>query len=206
CIFTNPALVCRAFLFFAYPARMSGDAVWIGVDGVSSATPLAALGAQPTPVNRAGLRLMAAAADAFVGTIPGSMGETSALACILGAVLLLLTRIASWRIMLAMLLGAFCLSGLFNLLPAAENPLHQLPFYWHVVLGGFALGLVFMATDPVTAPHTEIGKWCYGFFIGAMAMIIRVLNPAFPEGVMLAILVSGTICAPLFDHPAIPGR
>ena len=199
--FMNPALVSRAFLFFAYPAQMSGDKVWIAVDGVSSATPLAALAAAQdgaNPLEALDYRWW----DAFLGTIPGSMGEASTLACLLGAALLLSTRIASWRIMFAMLLGAWALTTLFNLLPAAENPLYQVPFHWHVVLGGFALGLVFMATDPVTAPHTEIGKWCYGFFIGAMTIVIRVLNPAFPEGVMLAILL-GNICSPLFDYLVI---
>lgn len=198
--FMNPALTSRAFLFFAYPGQMSGDEVWIGVDGISSATPLTALagGAAEQPLAVLDYSWW----QAFVGTIPGSMGETSALACLLGAGLLLLTRIASWRIMLSMLLGALVFTALFQLLPGDENPLQQLPFHWHLVLGGFALGLVFMATDPVTAPHTEIGKWAYGFFIGAMTIIIRVLNPAFAEGVMLAILL-GNICAPLFDYLVI---
>lgn len=198
--FMNPALVSRAFLFFAYPAQMSGDEVWVGVDGFSSATPLSALAAAPEGNPLALLDY--SWWDAFIGTIPGSMGETSTLACLLGAILLLVTRIASWRIMLAMLLGALALSLLFGLFPAPGSPMHQVPPHWHLVLGGFALGLVFMATDPVSAPHTELGKWVYGFFIGALTIILRVLNPAFPEGVMLAILL-GNICAPLFDYLVI---
>lgn len=198
--FMNPALTARAFLFFAYPAQMSGDAVWIGVDGLSRATPLSALAAAPAANPLAALDLSWGAA--FVGVIPGSMGETSALACLLGAGVLLLTRIASWRIMAAMLLGALACSWLFMLLGSADNPMAQLPPHWHLVLGGFALGLVFMATDPVSAPHTEAGKWLFGIFIGMLAIVIRVLNPAFPEGVMLAILL-GNVFAPLFDYLVI---
>ncbi len=198
--FMNPALTSRAFLFFAYPGQMSGDGVWVGVDGFSRATPLSALAAAPEGNPLAVLDY--SWWDAFIGTIPGSMGETSALACLLGAVLLLVTRIASWRIMLAMLLGALAVSLLFGLFPAPGSPMHLVPPHWHLVLGGFALGLVFMATDPVSAPHTELGKWVYGLFIGALAIILRVLNPAFPEGVMLAILL-GNICAPLFDYLVI---
>ncbi|HET98005.1 MAG TPA: NADH:ubiquinone reductase (Na(+)-transporting) subunit B [Desulfurivibrio alkaliphilus] len=198
--FMNPALVCRAFLFFAYPAQMSGEGVWVAVDGFSSATPLAALAAAPAadPLLSLGYSWW----DAFVGTIPGSMGETSTLACLLGAILLLITRIASWRIMGSMLLGALVVGLLFWFFPAPDSPMHRVPPHWHLVLGGFALGLVFMATDPVSAPHTDIGKWCYGLFIGALAMVLRVLNPAFPEGVMLAILL-GNICAPFFDYLVI---
>jgi len=199
--FMNPALVARAFLFFAYPAGMTGEEAWTAVDGFSSATPLAVLAAAPVAADP-----LAALDyqwwDAFVGTIPGSMGETSALACLLGAALLLLTRIASWRIMGAMLLGALSFSMLFWLFPSPENPWHQVPPHWHLVLGGFALGLVFMATDPVTAPHTDLGKWFYGFFIGALTILFRVLNPAFPEGVMLAILL-GNIIAPTLDYLVI---
>ncbi|WP_041719079.1 NADH:ubiquinone reductase (Na(+)-transporting) subunit B [Desulfurivibrio alkaliphilus] len=198
--FMNPALTARAFLFFAYPAEMSGDEVWVGVDGLSSATPLATLAAAPADQPVAALDFTWGAA--FAGIIPGSMGETSALACLLGAALLLVTRIASWRIMLAMLLGALACSLPFWLIGSPDNPMANVPPHWHLVLGGFALGLVFMATDPVTAPHTEAGKWLYGLFIGALTIILRVLNPAFPEGVMLAILL-GNIFAPLFDYLVI---
>ena len=195
--FMNPALTARAFLFFAYPAQMSGEEVWVGVDGLSSATPLVALAAGPVEQPVAALDCTWGAA--FAGTIPGSMGETSALACLLGAALLLATRIASWRIMTAMLLGAMAIMIPFWLIGSPDNPMVNVPPHWHLVLGGFALGLVFMATDPVTAPHTEAGKWLYGLFIGALTIILRVLNPAFPEGVMLAILL-GNIFAPLFDY------
>jgi len=195
--FMNPALVARAFIFFAYPNRMSGDQIWVGVDGLTSATALTAVAQAPIDNPLAGLDFTWGAA--FLGTIPGSMGETSTLACLLGAALLLLTGIASWRVMVAMLLGGVGLSLLFGFLVVPANPLYNLPPHWHLVLGGFAFGLVFMATDPVTAPHTDLGKWCYGGFIGAMAIVIRVLNPAFPEGVMLAILL-GNVLAPLFDY------
>ena len=137
--------------------------------------------------------------SAFIGTIPGSMGETSTLACLLGAAFLLVCGIASWRIMVAMLLGGFGTGLLFWLVSSPVNPMYNIPPHWHLVLGGFAFGLVFMATDPVTAPHTEVGKWFYGGFIGALAILIRVVNPAYPEGVMLAILL-GNIFAPLFDY------
>jgi len=170
--FMNPALAARAFVFFAYPAQMSGDQVWTAVDGLSSATALTTL-ASAVPGNAV------AALDfpwwqAFIGTIPGSMGETSTLACLIGAAALLVTGIAS-------------------------NPMFSVPPHWHLVLGGFAFGLVFMATDPVTAPHTTTGRWIYGFVIGVLAILIRVANPGFPEGVMLAILL-GNVFAPLFDY------
>ncbi|MCI5221110.1 MAG: NADH:ubiquinone reductase (Na(+)-transporting) subunit B [Candidatus Electrothrix sp. AR4] len=198
--FMNPALVARAFIFFAYPSRMSGDLVWVGVDGLSSATALANLANAPAANPVAALNF--SWQDAFIGTIPGSMGETSAAACLLGAVLLLVCGIASWRVMVAMLLGGVGLSSLFWLISSASNPLVNVPPHWHLVLGSFAFGLVFMATDPVTAPHTNAGKWGYGFFIGALAILIRVINPAYPEGVMLAILL-GNVFAPLFDHLVI---
>ena len=198
--FMNPALVARAFLFFAYPSRMSGDAVWVGVDGLSSATALAKVAAAPADAPLSGLNF--SWTDAFLGTIPGSLGETSAVACLLGAIFLLICGIASWRIMLSMLLGGLSLALVFQLSASPTNALVNLPFYWHPVLGGFAFGLIFMATDPVTAPHTNIGRWCYGFFIGALAILIRVINPAYPEGVMLAILL-GNVFSPLFDYPVI---
>uniref|UniRef100_UPI004055DC29 NADH:ubiquinone reductase (Na(+)-transporting) subunit B n=1 Tax=Candidatus Electrothrix sp. TaxID=2170559 RepID=UPI004055DC29 len=198
--FMNPALVSRAFLFFAYPGNMSGDTVWVGVDGLSSATALAKIAAAPADAPLSGLNF--SWADAFLGTIPGSMGETSVVACLLGATLLLVCGIASWRIMASMLLGGLSLALLLQFTASSGNTLINLPFYWHPVLGGFAFGLIFMATDPVTAPHTNIGRWCYGFFIGALAILIRVINPAYPEGVMLAILL-GNVFSPLFDYPVI---
>jgi Na+-transporting NADH:ubiquinone oxidoreductase subunit B len=198
--FMNPALAARAFLFFAYPGNISGDTVWVGVDGLSSATALAkvAVARADNPLATFNFSW----ADAFVGTVPGSMGETSVVACLLGATLLLIWGIASWRIMLSMLLGGLGLALLFQFVGSSSNAFMNLPFYWHPVLGGFAFGLVFMATDPVTAPHTDIGKWCYGFFIGVLSILIRVINPAYPEGVMLAILL-GNVFAPLFDYPVI---
>lgn len=198
--FMNPALVSRAFLFFAYPGRMSGDHVWIGVDGLSSATPLASLAS--APVNEPLQALDFGWGDAFMGSIPGSMGETSTFACLLGAIFLLACGIGSWRIMTAMLLGGGALSTLFWCISSPVNPLYNVPPHWHLILGGFAFGLVFMATDPVTAPHTNPGKWCYGLFIGILAILIRIVNPAYPEGVMLAILL-GNIFAPLFDYAVI---
>ncbi len=195
--FMNPALVSRAFIFFAYPAQMSGDQVWTAVDGLTRATPLKTIsGAQPGEAMQA---LDISWSQAFLGNISGSMGETSTLACLLGAAILLITGIASWRIMASMLAGGLGLSLGFWLLGSQTNPMFSIPPHWHMVLGGFAFGLVFMATDPVSAANTRTGQWIYGLFIGALAILIRVVNPAFPEGVMLAILL-GNILAPLIDH------
>ena len=195
--FMNPALACRAFIYFAYPAQMSGDKVWTAVDGMSSATPLGAMvlasPEDPTAV------LDVTWFQAFAGTIPGSMGETSTLACLIGAALLLITGIASWRIMLSMLIGAVATALVFQTIPDPSNPLYAIPVHWHLVLGGFAFGLVFMATDPVSAAHTHAGQWMYGILIGFLSILIRVANPAYPEGVMLAILL-GNVFAPLFDY------
>lgn len=198
--FMNPALASRAFIYFAYPAQMTGDKVWTAVDGVSGATPLATL-AQASPANPT------AALDitwfqAFIGTIPGSMGETSTLACLLGAALLVVTGIGSWQIMLSMLVGAVVTVIGFNLIPDPTNPLYAVPIHYQLVLGGFAFGLVFMATDPVSAAQTQAGKWVYGLLIGFLAILIRVANPAYPESVMLAILL-GNIFAPLIDYVVI---
>lgn len=193
--FLNPALTGRAFLFFAYPAQISGDRVWTAVDGISSATPLSHAAA-------GGVAAVTAATswfDAFLGTIPGSMGETSTLACLFGAAVLVFTGIGSWRIMLAGLLGAVSLSSLFLLVGSSTNPMFELGPLWHLVLGGFAFGLVFMATDPVSGAMTREGQWLYGVLIGAMCILIRVVNPAFPEGMMLAILF-GNVFAPLIDQ------
>lgn len=188
----NPALVGRAFLFFAYPAQISGDNVWVAVDGISRATPLAKLA---DPLSQFGTRWW----DAFLGFIPGSMGETSTLACLLGAVILVFTGIGSWRIMLSILFGMLGTSLLFNLIGSATNALFQVTPWWHLVLGGFAFGTVFMATDPVTAAMTNQGKYLYGLLIGVLVVLIRVINPAFPEGMMLAILF-GNVFAPIIDR------
>ena len=191
----NPALVARAFLFFAYPAQISGDKVWVAVDGVSRATPLAEL-ADPL------MQLTVTWREAFLGFIPGSMGETSTLACLIGALILIVTGVGSWRIMLSTLTGMVILSGLFNLIGSATNPMFQVPPYWHLVLGGFAFGMVFMATDPVTAAVTIPGQWLYGLLIGMLVVLVRVVNPAFPEGMMLAILF-GNMFAPVIDRVVI---
>lgn len=188
--FLNPALTGRAFLYFAYPAQMSGDAVWVAVDGWTQATPLgnAALGMDY------GVDWI----SAFIGSMPGSVGETSTLAILIAGLALCLSRIASWRVMAGVFLGMVLTSSLFNILPST-NPMFAMPFYWHLVLGGFAFGAVFMATDPVSAAMTNNGRWFYGILIGFMCVLIRVVNPAFPEGMMLAILF-GNLFAPLLDH------
>ncbi len=190
--FLNPALVARAFLFFSYPTYMSGDTVWIAEQGdaVSGATPL---GEMLAGASMPSSSLM----DMFIGFIPGSVGETSVIAILLGAVLLLVTGIASWRIMLSIFVGATLTGVMFNLIGA--NDYMQLPFYYHFVMGGFMFGMVFMATDPVTAAQTNIGKYIYGFLIGVMAILIRVVNPAYPEGMMLSILLMN-VFAPLIDY------
>jgi len=192
--FLNPALTGRAFLYFAYPAYMSGDAVWTAVDGYTGATMLSVAASE----GMAGLTESIAWSDAFFGTIQGSIGETSTLAILFGAALLLTMRIASWRIMAGVLLGSGLLSLLFNSIESS-NPMFALPFYWHWVIGGFAFGTVFMATDPVSASMTNTGKFYYGALIGIMVILIRVVNPAFPEGIMLAILFAN-LFAPLIDH------
>ncbi len=195
--FMNPALVSRAFIFFAYPAQMTGDQIWVGVDGLTRATPIGMVaGGQ---AGQAMQNLDYTWGQAFIGTIPGSMGETSTLACLLGAALLMVAGIASWRIMLSMLLAGLLVGTVFWMLPAGGNPMFDVPPHWHLVLGGFAFGLVFMATDPVSAAQTRIGQWIYGGLIGSLAIIIRTANPAYPEGVMLAILL-GNIFAPLVDY------
>ncbi len=204
--FLNPALVGRAFLFFAYPAHMSGDAIWTAVDGFSGATALA-LAATGDLDFSAGLNESAGTMSGVdltwmqtsLGGIQGSMGETSLLLIGLGAAVLLLTKIASWRIMLSMFLGMAFMAAFFNLIGSDTNPMFAMPWYWHLTLGGFAFGMVFMATDPVSASMTNTGKLIFGALIGVMTVLIRVINPAFPEGVMLAILF-GNLCAPLIDH------
>ncbi len=189
----NPALISRAMLFFSYPASMSGDKVWVAVDGVTKATPL-------TYASHSGMSGMEYSLwDAFIGFIPGSMGETSTLACLIGAFILIVTGIGSWRIMLSMLVGMLCFTGLFYIIGSDTNPMFNVSPVWHLVSGGFAFGLVFMATDPVSAAITDTGKFIYGFLIGGLTALIRVVNPAFPEGVMLAIIF-GNIFAPIIDN------
>ncbi len=193
--FLNPALVGRAFLFFAYPMQMSGDAVWVPVDGFSGATALylAAEGGVEA-ITGAGIDWT----SAFLGTIQGSIGETSTLAILFGAAFLIFTKIASWRIMAGVILGAIGTTLLFNAAGSDTNPMFAMPWYWHMVLGGYAFGLVFMATDPVSASMTNTGRWVFGMLIGVMVILIRVINPGFPEGMMLAILFAN-VFAPLID-------
>ena len=195
--FLNPALTGRAFLYFAYPAYMSGDAVWTAVDGYSGATMLSLAASEGLPNASKAYTWM----ESFIGTIPGSIGETSTLAILLGGFVLLYMKIASWRIVAGILIGSMVLSELFNLFNS-DNPMFNLPFYWHWVIGGFAFGAIFMATDPVSAAMTNSGKFWYGILIGVMVILIRVANPAFPEGMMLAILFAN-LFAPLFDHFAV---
>lgn len=194
--FLNPALTGRAFLFFAYPAEISGDSVWTAVDGFSGATALSnAYEGGVAQIEASGVSWM----DAFLGTIQGSMGETSTLAILLGGAVLLVMGIASWRIVLGVFLGMVATSLLFNVIGSDTNPLFALPWYWHLVLGGFAFGMIFMATDPVSASMTNTGKFIFGALIGLMVVLIRVINPAFPEGMMLAILFAN-LFSPLIDH------
>lgn len=193
--FLNPALTGRAFLYFAYPAQMSGDAVWTAVDGYTGATALAVVASD----GMAAVQEQWSWMEAFLGSVPGSVGETSTLAIFIGGVLLLLTRVASWRIIAGVMLGMIALSSLFNMVGSDSNPAFGMPWYWHLVTGGFAFGMIFMATDPVSAAMTNTGKWAFGILIGLMTVLIRVINPAFPEGIMLAILFAN-LFAPLMDH------
>jgi Na+-transporting NADH:ubiquinone oxidoreductase subunit B len=198
--FLNPALTARAFLYFSWSQDMTGD-VWTAVDGTSSATALTALGSAPGPVGMGAVTDLGMTWwDSFIGVIPGSMGETSTLACLIGAAILILTGIGSWRIMSGVVMGAMGLSTvLWALVDSDTNAMFALPPYWHVVVGGFAFGTVYMATDPVSSAMTEVGMWFYGILIGAMTILIRVINPAFPEGIMLAILF-GNVFAPVIDY------
>ena len=198
----NPALLTRAFLFFSYPSKMSGDTVWIGglgnggaIDGFSGATPLALTEPTVQSMNDAGYSLL----DMVIGTIPGSVGETSVIAILIGAVILLWTGVASWKIMFASVIGGLAVGYLGYLVGATE-----LPGYYQLVMGGFLFGTVFMATDPVTSAQTERGKWIYGFLVGALAVTVRLWNPGYPEGMMLAILLMNTF-APLIDHYVVEG-
>jgi len=193
--FLNPALVGRAFLFFAYPAQITGNSVWVPIDSYSGATPLALWSQQGLSALQQNNITFS---DAFLGFIPGSMGETSVLACLLGAAILLFTRVASARIMLGVATGMVLTSLLFNWAGSDTNFMFSMPWYWHFVLGGFAFGTVFMATDPVSAAMTNTGKWIFGILIGVMTCLIRVINPAYTEGMMLAILFAN-VFAPLID-------
>jgi len=194
--FLNPALTGRAFLFFAYPAYMSGDAVWTGVDGYTGATALSVAAQQGMAQLQSQMTWM----DAFLGNIHGSVGEVSTLAILLGGAVMLAMGIASYRIVAGVLLGATVTALLYGAVgDPSSNPMFGMPFYWHFVVGGFAFGAIFMATDPVSASMTNAGKWWFGGLIGFMVITIRVVNPAFPEGMMLAILFAN-IFSPLIDH------
>ncbi len=203
----NPALLTRAFLFFSYPSHMSGPENWIRtgaeklVDGFSGATPLelAADGGFDAITN-ASLQYNTSFWTMFWGGIPGSVGETSVIAILLGAIILLWTGVASWKVMTGSVLGAVFVAGLANLTGASD-----IPFWYQLVMGGFAFGTVFMATDPVTSAQTETGKWIYGFLIGALCIVIRIFNPGYAEGMMLAILLGNTF-APLIDHCVVAVR
>ena len=199
--FLNPALLCRAFLFFAYPSKMSGSSVWVSlkngeslIDGASGATPLSFASEGLDAMNNAGVQYGMSAWDMFAGLVPGSVGETSVIAILIGAVILLWTGVASWKIMVSSVAGALFVGWLGNFFGATT-----VPAYYQLIMGGFAFGTVFMATDPVTSAQTECGKWIYGFLIGALCVIVRLFNPGYAEGMMLAILLMNTF-APLIDH------
>lgn len=206
----NPALMARAFLFFAYPIQISGDKVWtavdptMAIDGFSGATWMARA-ADANIALEGGHKLLSESlgwSNAFFGFMPGSMGETSTLACLIGAAILVITRVGSWRTMLGCVVGMFSMSLMLNFASssgATTNPFFDVPFHWHFVLGGFAFAFVFMATDPVSSAFTNTGKFVYGFAIGLLGLLIRVINPAYPEGWMLAILFMNMF-APLIDH------
>jgi len=195
----NPALTARAFIFFAYPAEMSGDRVWTAAqtsaDGVSGATWLSEASSTGVHALTVGLSWW----DAFLGFIPGSMGETSTLACLFGALILIITRIGSWRIMVSVAAGTIAMALLLNAVGSETNAFFGVPFWWHFVLGGWAFGTVYMATDPVSAPATETARMVYGFLIGVLVILVRVVNPAYPEGMMLSILLMN-VFAPVIDH------
>lgn len=199
--FLNPALLCRAFLFFAYPSKMSGSSVWVSlkngeslIDGATGATPLSFASEGLDAMNNAGVQYGMSAWDMFAGIIPGSVGETSVIAILIGAVILIWTGVASWKIMVSSVAGALFVGWLGNFFGSTD-----VPAYYHLLMGGFAFGTVFMATDPVTSAQTECGKWIYGFLIGALCVVVRLFNPGYAEGMMLAILLMNTF-APLIDH------
>jgi len=192
--FLNPALTGRAFLYFAYPVEITGDAVWV-VDGFTYATPLGAAAAD----GMAAVTNAVTWTQAFLGAIPGSMGETSTLACLIGAAILIATRVGSWQIIVSMTAATVVCAELLYAIGSDTNPMFEMNAGWHLVLGGYAFGCVYMATDPVSASMTPIGRWVYGALIGFMTVLIRVINPAFPDGVMLAVLF-GNFFAPAIDH------
>ncbi len=199
--FLNPALLCRAFLFFAYPSKMSGSSVWVSlkggeslIDGATGATPLSFASEGLDAMNNAGVQYGMSAWDMFAGLVPGSVGETSVIAILIGAVILLWTGVASWKIMVSSVAGALFVGWLGNFFGVTD-----VPAYYQLLMGGFAFGTAFMATDPVTSAQTECGKWIYGFLIGALCVIVRLFNPGYAEGMMLAILLMNTF-APLIDH------
>lgn len=193
--FVNPALTGRAFLYFAYPASISGDKPWVAVDGFSGATPLSEAAAHGMDAVHHSLSWW----DAFIGNMPGSAGEVSTFAILLGGVAIIWAGVASWRIVVGVFAGAIITTLMFNLIGSNTNPMFAMPFWWHFVLGGFAFGTFFMATDPVTASVTNKGRYIFGALIGVMTILIRVVNPAFPEGIMLAILFAN-IFAPIIDY------
>ncbi|MCB0376413.1 MAG: RnfABCDGE type electron transport complex subunit D, partial [Sinomicrobium sp.] len=198
----NPALTARAFVFFAYPAQMSGDSVWVAVDGFSQATPLAVVAAADRGASAVAALEFAGYSfkDVFLGFIPGSIGESSTLACLIGLAFLLITRVASWRVILGCIVGVTTMSLTFSFFQGPESmAFFSLPAHWHMVLGGFAFGAIFMATDPVSSAATNTGRWIYGILIGMLVVLIRMVNPAYPEGVMLAILFMN-VFAPTIDH------
>jgi Na+-transporting NADH:ubiquinone oxidoreductase subunit B len=202
--FLNPALTARVFLFFAYPAYMSGDTPWIaadfrGVDGFSGATWLSRAATTPGVLDGASW------GKAFSGFIAGSMGETSALCCGIGLAVLLVTRVGSWRTVAGVVVGTVAMANTLNWVGSDTNPMFGVPFWWHMVIGGWAFGTVFMATDPVSSAFTETGRFFYGLGIGVLAILIRVVNPAYPEGMMLAILFMNMF-APLIDHFVVQGN
>lgn len=199
--FLNPALLARAFLFFAYPSKLSGSSTWIAfgksdaaIDGFTGATPLSFANEGMDSLVNAGAQYSTSFWSMFAGTVPGSVGETSVIAILIGAVILIWTGVASWKIMVSSVAGALCIGWLANVCGATD-----VPAYYQLVMGGFAIGTVFMATDPVTSAQTECGKWIYGFLIGALCVIVRLFNPGYAEGMMLAILLMNTF-APLIDY------
>jgi Na+-transporting NADH:ubiquinone oxidoreductase subunit B len=202
--FINPALAGRAFLFFAYPVEISGDRVWtaldpaLAVDGFSGATVLSQVRTMTGPIEATGLSWW----NAFIGLEPGSLGETSALACLVGALIIAFTGVGSWRIMAGGVLGTIGMALLLNAIGSHTNAAFSVPFWWHMVAGGWAFGMAFMATDPVTAPYTDGGRWVYGLLIGAFVVLVRVVNPAYPESMMLVILFMN-VMAPVIDTVAI---
>ncbi|MEO2014428.1 MAG: NADH:ubiquinone reductase (Na(+)-transporting) subunit B [Fuerstiella sp.] len=209
--FLNPALTARTFLYFAYPIQITGSTVWAGlVDGVSCPTLLTTMSniQNALPSGESFRNVLQdelghlSLSQAFLGFIPGSMGETSTLACLLGAIFLIVTGVGSWRIMLGVLIGSMGLATILNSVESTSNAMYQIPPLWHLCTGGLAFGLVFMATDPVSAAMTDTGRWVYGILVGMMAMTVRVLNPAFPEGIMLAILL-GNVFAPVIDFVVV---